>query len=81
MDVLGAFDAATHELTTMCNETTINAEAIGELLKKLSARHAGLTMTLVVDNARYQRCVAVMKLPGGCGSSCCFCRRTRPTLL
>jgi transposase len=61
-NVLGAIDAVTHELTTVCNETTINAEAIGELLRKLSARYASLPLTLVLDNARYQRCAAVQGL-------------------
>ncbi len=61
-NVLGAIDAVTHELTTVCNETTINAEAIGELLGKLSARYVGLPMTLVLDNARYQRCAVVEEL-------------------
>lgn len=61
-NVLGALDAVTHELTTVCNETTINAEAIKELLRKLSDRYVGLPMTLVLDNARYQRCAAVREL-------------------
>ena len=61
-NVLGAIDAVTHELTTVCNETTINAETLGELLKKLSARYAGLPMTLVLDNARYQRWAVVQEL-------------------
>ncbi len=62
LNVLGAFDAVTRELTTVVNETTINAEAIGELLKKLSARYVGLPMTLVLDNARYQRTAEVRRL-------------------
>ena len=61
-NVLGAFDAVTHELTTVCNETTINAEAIGELLRRLTARYVGLLMTLVMDNARFQRRAVVMEL-------------------
>ena len=52
-NVLGAIDAVTHELTTVCNETTINAQTICELLGKLSARYVGLPMTLVLENARY----------------------------
>lgn len=62
LNVLGAIDAVTHELTTVCNETTINAQSIGELLGKLSARYVGLPMTLVLDNARYQRCAVVQDL-------------------
>src|SRR5262249_5693100 len=61
-NVLGAFDAVAHELTTICNETTINAEAIGELLRRLSVRYVGLPITLVLDNARYQRCAVVQEL-------------------
>jgi transposase len=58
-NVLGAIDAVTHELTTVVNETTIDAAAICELLRKLSARYPGLPMSLVLDNARYQRCEPV----------------------
>jgi transposase len=61
-NVLGAIDAVTHELTTICNDTTINAEAVCELLRKLSGRYVGLPMTLVLDNARYQRCALVQQL-------------------
>ena len=61
-NVLGAIDAVTHELTTVCNETTINAQAICELLGKLSARYVGLPMSLVLDNARYQKCEVVRSL-------------------
>ena len=61
-NVLGAIDAVTRELTTVVNDTTIDATAICELLRKLSARYPGLPMTLVLDNARYQRCEAVRAL-------------------
>ena len=61
-NVLGAIDAVTHELTTVCNDTAINAEAVGELLRALAARYVGLPLTLVLDNARYQRCAVVQRL-------------------
>ena len=60
--VLGAIDAVTHELTTVCNDTVINAEAVCELLRALAARYVGLPLTLVLDNARYQRCAVVQQL-------------------
>ena len=63
-NVLGAIDAVTHELTTVVNETTIDAAAICELLRKPSDRYPGLPMTLVLDNARYQRCEPVRLLAG-----------------
>jgi transposase len=59
LNVLGAIDAVTHELTTVVNDTVIDATAVGELLGKLAARYAGLPLTLVLDNARYQKCEVV----------------------
>jgi transposase len=64
-NVLGAIDAVTHELTTVCNDTVINAETVCELLRSLAARYAGLPLTLVLDNARYQRCALVQELAKG----------------
>jgi transposase len=61
-NVLGAIDAVTRELTTVTNDTTIDAAAICELLRKLSARYPGLPLTLVLDDARYQRCEPVRLL-------------------
>ncbi len=40
----------------------INAEAVCELLRALAARYAWLPLTLVLDNARYQRCALVRQL-------------------
>src|SRR5215210_1918644 len=61
-NVLGAIDAVTRELTTVTNDTTIDATAICDLLRKLSARYPGPPLTLVLDNARYQRCEPVRLL-------------------
>jgi transposase len=61
-NVLGAIDAVTHELTTVCNDTVINAEVVCELIRTLAARYVGLPLTLVLDNARYQRCAVVQQL-------------------
>jgi transposase len=61
-NVLGAIDAVTHELTTVVNDTVIDARAICELLRKLSVRYAGSPLTLVLDNARYQKCALVQQL-------------------
>ena len=61
-NVLGAIDAITRELTTVTNDTTIDATATCELLRKLSARYPGLPLTLVLDNARYRRCEPVRLL-------------------
>src|SRR5512135_1160859 len=66
-NVLGAIDAVTQELTTVVNDTVIDATAFGELVRKLAARYTGLPLTLVLDNARYQKCEVVRLLAAELG--------------
>lgn len=61
-NVLGALNAVTHELITVMNETYINAESVCELLRQIAERHVGIPITLVLDNARYQKCALVQDL-------------------
>ena len=62
-NVLSAMDAISHQLITVCNETYINACSVCELLHLIrNHSHACIPITLVMDNARYQRCNPVMKL-------------------
>lgn len=61
-NVLGALNAVTHELITVCNETYINAESVCELLRKIADMHPGIPVTLILDNARYQKCKIVWEL-------------------
>jgi transposase len=62
-NVLGAIDAVTHQLITVCNETYINSCSVCELLHKLRNLSVGaVPITLVLDNARYQRCNLVINL-------------------
>jgi transposase len=46
----------------VCNETYINAESVCERLKKIADQYAGLPITVVLDNARYQKCKLVQEL-------------------
>jgi transposase len=62
LNVLAALDAVSHELTIVTNETYINALSVCELLHTISRRYAGKPITLVLDNARYQRCKLVQSL-------------------
>ncbi len=61
-NVLGALNAVTHELITVCNETYINAESVCGLLRNLSECYIKISITIVPDNARYQKCRAVSGL-------------------
>ena len=58
-NVLGALDAITHQLITVTNDTDINSLSICELLKKLREQFPLIPITLILDNARYQKCKLV----------------------
>jgi transposase len=61
-NVLGALNAITHQLITVTNDSYINAESVCELLRKLTELNLGIPITLVLDNARYQKCALVFDL-------------------
>jgi transposase len=58
-NVLGAINAMSHQLVTVTNTTYINAESVCELLYQIAALNIAVPVTLVLDNARYQRCALV----------------------
>ena len=78
-NVLGAWNAVTRQLIAVTNTTVVNTETMCELLRKIAA--LGLTgpITLVLDNARYQRNAVVRRWRSSWESRCCSCPRTRPT--
>ena len=52
----------THELVMVTNDTYITAESVCELLRRLAMLHLAVPITLVLDNARYQKCSLVSAL-------------------
>ena len=79
-NVLGAWNAVTHELIAVTNTTVVNTETMCELLRKMAA--LGLTgpITLVLDNARYQRNAAVQALAEQLGITLLFLPSYSPNL-
>jgi transposase len=61
-NVLGALDAVTHQLIRVTNRDYINAESVCALLRAVAEARLGLPITLVLDNARYQKCAVVQTL-------------------
>jgi hypothetical protein len=61
-NVLGAINAVTHELIMVTNDTYINAQSVCELLRQIAILNLGVPITLVLDNARYQKCRLVQEL-------------------
>lgn len=79
-NVLGAFNAITHELISVANDTYITATTVCELLRKISASGLGIPITLVLDNARYQRCRLVQDLAQTLGMELLFLPSYSPNL-
>ena len=61
-DGLGAINPLTQELIRVCNQTYINSHTVCELLHKIAALELVTPVTLVLDNAAYQRCKLVQGL-------------------
>jgi transposase len=61
LNVLGALNAVSKKVVTVINETYVNATTVMELLDKLVLASPNIPITVVLDNARYQRCNAVIE--------------------
>ena len=79
-NVLGGWNAITRELVAVTNTTVVNTETMCELLRKIAA--LGLTgpITLVLDNARYQRNAVVQTLATQLGITLLYLPSYSPNL-
>jgi transposase len=79
-NVLGALHAISHELITVTNDSYINASSVCDLLEKIAALGLSTPVTLVLDNARYQRCRLVLAKAGQLGIELLFLPPYSPKL-
>jgi transposase len=79
LNVLAALDAINHELVMVSNLSTVNAEVVCCLLRKL-ALASSLPITVVLDNARYQRCLLVQQTACSLGIELLFLPSYSPNL-
>ena len=79
-NVLGAWNAVTRELVAVTNTTVVNTETMCQLLRKIAG--LGLTgpITLVLDNARYQRNAVVQDWATELGITLLFLPSYSPNL-
>ena len=61
-NVLGAIEYTTKKVLTVTNKSYITATEVCEMLRKISVEYQGKETHLILDNARYQKCKAVMEL-------------------
>jgi transposase len=78
--VLGAWNAATRQLVSVTDTTVVNTETMCELVRKLAALKLVGPVTLVLDNAKYQRNAAVYALAKELGIRLMFLHSCSPNL-
>jgi transposase len=79
-NVLGAFNAVSGELVRVSNTSYITAQTVCELLGKIAALGLAMPITLVLDNARYQRCRLVEELASALNIELLFLPSYSPNL-
>lgn len=79
-NVLGAWNAITRQLLAVTNTTVVNTETMCELLRKIAAQNLVGPITLVLDNARYQRNKVVQDLAAQLGIRLLFLPSYSPNL-
>jgi transposase len=61
INVLGAYDPIKNELIKRINRSYINSFEVIKLLEQIKSIYLDQAITIVLDNAKYQRCNAVME--------------------
>ena len=79
-NVLGAWNAVTRRLLSVTNTTVVNTETMCELLRKIAAEGLVGPVTVVLDNARYQRNKVVQALAVELGVRLLFLPSYSPNL-
>jgi DDE superfamily endonuclease len=79
-NVLGAWNAVTRELIAVTNTTVVNTETMCELLRKIATIGLMGSITMVLDNARYQRNAVVQDLAKELGITLLFLPSYSPNL-
>jgi transposase len=79
-NVLAALDAVTHRVIRVSNHAYINAESVCALLREVAAAGLSRPVTLVLDNARYQKCAVVQALAASLGLELLYLPSYSPNL-
>ena len=81
INVLGAVNAVTKEVTTLINDTYITADTLIAFLKTIKEKYGdGKGIAIVLDNARYQHCFVVKTFAASVGIHLLFLPPYSPNL-
>ena len=79
-NVPGALNAVTKQVHTLTNETCINAQSVCRFLLQLVRYYSSKPITIVSDNAGYQRCKLVQGFAASLGIELLFLPSYSPNL-
>jgi len=82
-NVLGAYDAISREMISITNTKTVNTETmcdLVQLIERTNRRRKRIPITLVLDNARYQRNALVQEVADELGIELLFLPSYSPNL-
>jgi len=79
-NILGALNFVTKKVTTVANDQYITAVEVCEMLRKIAAEYVGKPIHIVLDNARYQKCIIVRELAEELGITLNFMPPYSPNL-
>lgn len=79
-NVLGAVNAINKKVSIFTNDTTLNAKSVCIFLKQLYIEYCGKDISIILDNARYQRCKLVMRYAKVLGIELVFLPSYSPNL-
>ncbi len=80
LNVLAALNATTHDIFTVQHLTYVTAATVCELLRLLTGAYPGQPITIILDNAPYQRCALVQEIATRLGVALLFLPSYSPNL-
>src|SRR4051794_2084788 len=80
INVIGAVNAMTKQISTYCNTTYIGADCLIAFLKQLKQQYQDKPIAIVLDNARYQHCFVVKTFANSLGIHLLFLPPYSPNL-
>jgi transposase len=80
INVLGAYDPIKNVLVKIVNRSYINSSTVIELLERIKTLHLDKAISIVLDNAKYQRCKAVIGKAAELGIELLFLPTYSPNL-
>ena len=79
-NVLGALNFASKKVETIVNATYITSTEVIAMLEKLTQEYVGKPIKIILDNARYQHCAAVIEAAERLGVELVFLPTYSPNL-